>query len=63
MTRKTQEPAPEAAAEPVDNQPVTSIDCPFELPQQGGSYTLEPGAKTPVPVPPEAPVETPVKEA
>jgi hypothetical protein len=72
MTRKTPEPAteapaPEAAAGPVDNQPVTSIDCPFDLPQVGGSFTLEPGAKSPVPVPPEpgpeAPVEPPVKEA
>lgn len=71
MTRKTPdlvpETAPEAAAGPVDRQPLTSIDCPFDLPQTGGSFTLEPGAKMPVPVPPEpapeAPVETPVKEA
>lgn len=65
MKSKTPDPAPPAG--PVDNQPLTTIDCPFDLPQVGGSFTLEPGAKTPVAVPPEpepeAIVETPLREA
>jgi hypothetical protein len=67
MTRKSAATTAAPAVDPDDRQPVTHITCPFELPQQGGEYVLEAGARTPEPVhqPEEAetPVQPPVKEA
>ncbi len=57
--------APVAPAAPADRQPVTQIACPFDLPQQGGSYTLQPGSRTPelVPEPEPAPEAEPEADA